>query len=861
MIFNDRKHAGQLLGEKLLSYKTHNPIILCLPRGGVAVGVEIATLLSASLEVLIVRKIGAPFQSELAVGALCEDDVPIWNEHILSRTGLKPDDLSDTISKESKKIKHQIQTFRGGRKFSEITNKVVIVVDDGLATGATASAAVRYLKKKGAAKIILAVPVAASSSARQLRGKVDELVILEERTDLTSVGQWYKDFSEVTDEQVVSLLAKDQNKNDFKNFIQDLEIPVGQITLGGDLATFSSMKALIIFAHGSGSSRKSQRNQMVASQLNKAGFGTLLFDLLTDEEAKNRKNVFDIDFLSQRLASVTRWIRQQPDLKVIQMGYFGASTGAAAALQAASTLSESDSVYAIVSRGGRPDLAGQALDFVSIPTLLLVGSKDDDVLELNQHAQRLLKNSKLSIIPGATHLFEEPGTLDEVSKQAIQWFKDHLVSPKPKFKFNSQITIDEAIEKEMVAVKDENDFDRLIQSVKDARVVMLGEASHGTEEFYQIRSYISQRLIKDHGFKFIAVEGDWPDAYRLNNYIQTGKGENAKNILAQNHRWPTWMWANSEIVKLAEWMKTQGAGFYGLDVYSLFESIDEVVKYLKKAEPALAQEVERRYACFNPFEGDEVSYARSLLRYLPGCENEVLLNLKKVLDLRMKDIADQDELFSSEQNARVVANAEAYYRAMLAGDASSWNVRDVHMMDTLDRLLERAGEGAKAIVWAHNTHIGDYRATDMKQSGYVNLGGLARQSYGEENVALVGFGTYQGEVLAGSGWGRPERVMALPAAREESYEYLFHKAAEKFNLNKFYLLLEDKTHSPFAKQRGHRAVGVVYDPDQERRGNYVPTELSKRYDAFIFVDQTHALNSLHNLSVRGEIPETWPSGQ
>ena len=213
MIFNDRQHAGQLLGEKLLSYQTQHPIILCLPRGGVAVGAKIAALLSAPLDVLIVRKIGAPFRSELAVGALCEDDPPIWSEHILSRTGLKPDDLSVTVSKESQKIKHQIQTFRGGRKFTEITNKIVIVIDDGLATGATASAAVRYLKKKGAAQIILAVPVAAASAARQLKGKVDELIILEERADLTSVGQWYKDFSEVTDEQVVYLLAKDQNKN------------------------------------------------------------------------------------------------------------------------------------------------------------------------------------------------------------------------------------------------------------------------------------------------------------------------------------------------------------------------------------------------------------------------------------------------------------------------------------------------------------------------------------------------------------------------------------------------------------------------------------------------------------------------
>jgi erythromycin esterase-like protein len=309
-------------------------------------------------------------------------------------------------------------------------------------------------------------------------------------------------------------------------------------------------------------------------------------------------------------------------------------------------------------------------------------------------------------------------------------------------------------------------------------------------------------------------------------------------------------------------MRTERAGFYGLDVYSFFESIDEVVNYLKKNNLPLAQEIQRRYACLDPFEGDEISYARSLLKYPPGCENEVLLNLQRLLELRVKDVAqDGDELFSSQQNARIVANAETYYRAMLSGDASSWNVRDGHMMETLDRLLERAGEGAKAIVWAHNTHIGDYRATDMKEAGYINLGGLARQSYGEENVALVGFGTYQGEVLAGSGWGRPEEIMPLPAAHEESYEYHFHRAAQNHNLNQFYLLLENKTHTPFAHRLGHRAIGVVYDPRHERRGNYVPTELSKRYDAFVFVDQTHALKSLHTAYVLGEFPETWPTGQ
>jgi erythromycin esterase-like protein len=217
-------------------------------------------------------------------------------------------------------------------------------------------------------------------------------------------------------------------------------------------------------------------------------------------------------------------------------------------------------------------------------------------------------------------------------------------------------------------------------------------------------------------------------------------------------------------------------------------------------------------------------------------------------------------LFSSQQNARIVANAEAYYRAMIMGDSNSWNVRDGHMMDTLDILLERAGEGGKAIVWAHSTHIGDYRATDMKSAGYVNIGGLARENYGDDNVALVGFGTYEGEVLAGSAWGAPGQVMKLPPAREDSIEAYLHEVAQQTDNARFYMIFDGEARKPFHEVKGHRAVGVVYDPRHERRGNYVPTVLAKRYDAFIFVDKTRALRSLHAAAQRGEFPETWPTG-
>ena len=321
------------------------------------------------------------------------------------------------------------------------------------------------------------------------------------------------------------------------------------------------------------------------------------------------------------------------------------------------------------------------------------------------------------------------------------------------------------------------------------------------------------------------------------------------------------MWANEEIVKLIEWMQGRDYDFYGLDVYSLFGSISRVLAYVQQHHPQMRELVERHYSCFQPFESDEISYARSLLHYPEGCEEEVVKNLQTLLELQVQGPQSQEALFEAQQNAHIIANAEAYCRAMMKGDENSWNIRDGHMMETLDRLLERHGEGAKAIVWAHNTHIGDYRATDMKDHGYVNIGGLARKLYGDENVSLVGLGTYEGEVLASFSWGAPEQVMSLPPAQEESYETLFHRVCQQGHTNYFHLNLHGPAEKELMKLRNQRAVGVVYNPKQEYRSNYVPTELSKRYDHFLFVDRTHALRSLHVAPTPRRFPETWPSGQ
>lgn len=429
MILKNRKHAGELLAAKLLKYKDKKPFILALPRGGVPVAAEIAKQLRAPLDVLIVRKIGAPFNAELAVGAICENDEPIFNALTLSQSGVGPDDIADTIKSEKKEVERQIKLFRNGNKIGDLSKNMVIIVDDGLATGATVKAAIKYLNKKGVEQIVVAVPVAPSSTVWAIRSKVEELATLVELEDLYSVGQWYKDFSQVEDDEVISLLQQNRpGKTNMKS--KSVEIKIKNGKLNGELTFSSDQKALVIFTHGSGSSRKSTRNLQVANTLNEAGFGTLLFDLLTEQEENDRKNVFDIDLLSNRLLTVTKWLRQQPDFKKTTLGYFGASTGAAAALVAASKLSPDESVYSIVSRGGRPDLAGAALNSVEIPTLLIVGGHDYEVLELNREAQQQLSNSELKIVPKATHLFEEAGALDEVSREAVQWFNSCLKKTK-----------------------------------------------------------------------------------------------------------------------------------------------------------------------------------------------------------------------------------------------------------------------------------------------------------------------------------------------------------------------------------------------------------------------------------------------
>jgi erythromycin esterase-like protein len=413
------------------------------------------------------------------------------------------------------------------------------------------------------------------------------------------------------------------------------------------------------------------------------------------------------------------------------------------------------------------------------------------------------------------------------------------------------------------------DLDPLLELIGDARYVVLGEASHGTAEYYTWRARLSQRLIRENGFSFIAVEGDWPDCYRVNRYVKgfPEAGESAREVLHAFERWPTWMWANEEIVALTEWLRQhnhhlpedQRVGFYGLDVYSLWDSLYAILDYLHRVDPAALPAAWKAFRCFEPYGEDVQEYARAT-RFVPNaCEDEVVNLLRQLRGKAAAYRADDPEAyFQTEQNALVLQHAEAYYRAMVRGGPGSWNIRDRHMTETLERLMRHHGPAAKAIVWEHNTHIGDARFTDMADEGIVNVGQLVRERHGGEGVVLVGFGSYQGRVIAAREWEAPMEEMPVPRARAGSWEALLHQAGAD---DKLLLFADAGQADALLVPRGHRAIGVVYHPEYEHFGNYVPTVLPRRYDAFLYVDETQVLHPLYlPVHTGGEVPETFPTG-
>ncbi|WP_020620789.1 erythromycin esterase family protein [Paenibacillus daejeonensis] len=407
----------------------------------------------------------------------------------------------------------------------------------------------------------------------------------------------------------------------------------------------------------------------------------------------------------------------------------------------------------------------------------------------------------------------------------------------------------EMIQKNASPYPSEESLTALLAKMAKAKYVLLGEASHGTSEYYKDRSEWSKKLIQEHGFRFIAVEGDWPSCYALNRYVKgrSDAGTDARDALSQFARWPSWMWANEEILALAEWLRdynsdkpaSEQAGFYGIDVYSLWESLDEILRYLEKHANTELQAAKEVFECFGGHNREGQQYGVAAAFYGEGCQDEVVALLRKLQGKwQQTDDGDQEDALSAELNALAVQGAEAYYRTMIQHDAESWNVRDRHMVTSLEKLMAFHGSDARAVVWEHNTHIGDARWTDMALEGMVNVGQLLREKHGDQ-VFAVGYGTYEGTVIAGSAWGSPAQAMQVPAAMEKTWEELLHRAGAQDKM----LLFSGDTAILDNIALGHRAIGVVYHPERER-GNYVPTVVSKRYDAFIYFDQTHALAPL-----------------
>jgi erythromycin esterase-like protein len=422
-----------------------------------------------------------------------------------------------------------------------------------------------------------------------------------------------------------------------------------------------------------------------------------------------------------------------------------------------------------------------------------------------------------------------------------------------------------------------NDYDSLLELIGDARIVLLGEASHGTHEFYRERARITRRLISERGFTVVAVEADWPDAYRVNRWVR-GLGEDGSPLQALDGftRFPRWMWRNRDVLEFVTWLREHNdpitradhrVGFYGLDLYSLFRSIEEVLGFLREVDPEAARRALFRYSCFDHYAEDTQAYGYAAgFGLTPSCETQAVQQLMELRE-RAHELArrdgrvPEDELFYAEQNARLVKNAEEYYRTMFQGRVSSWNIRDRHMAETLDALVEyfdRKGRRTKVVVWEHNSHIGDARATAMGREGEWNVGQLARERYGQEAV-LVGFSTYGGTVTAADNWEEAPRRKRVRPALAESYEALFHTLA----VPDFFLALRQGAASEvLPRTRLERAIGVVYRPRTERQSHYFEAALSDQFDAVLHFDETTAVEPLDRTPGwhSPEPPETYPTG-
>lgn len=876
MRFTNRAEAGQQLAARLASMALDRPAVYALPRGGVPVAVVISRALNAPLDLVMVRKIGAPYNPEVALGAVVEGTVPqtILNENVRQASGADDAYIERARTRELAEMERRRALYLGKRPRIDPAGRTAILVDDGLATGATMKSALAAMRRQGAARIVVAVPVGPEDTIAEMAALADDVVCLNAARSFRGVGGFFADFHQLTDEETIGLLHETWNAQAAKAGTETRSVSVPPHRIAGDLTVPTDPRGIVLFAHGSGSSRLSPRNRAVAASLNGQGFATLLMDLLRPDEATDRRNVFDIPLLAERLAETALWIASEPDIADLPLGLFGASTGAGAALLAAAEMR--DRVAAVVSRGGRPDLAGPRLAQVRAPTLLIVGGNDDQVITLNRKALASLTCEKLlKIVPGAGHLFEEPGTLEQVTALAGGWFQHYLQPearipaappPAPPPAQPRPMDVLRAAAEPLPALDDPG-FAAAFDRFANARVVLLGEASHGTSEFYRARAAITRRLIERHGFTIVAVEADWPDAAAIDRHVRHLPHQPMRS--SPFTRFPTWMWRNKDVDAFVDFLRAHNAGkppaeragFYGLDLYNMNASIAAVLTYLDKVDPEAALVARRRYGCLEPWSREPAAYGReALTQGYAMCEEPVIRSLVDMLSKELEYARhDGDRFFDAAQNARLIVDAERYYRVMYYGAHHSWNLRDNHMFDALQHLLDWSGPRSKAVVWAHNSHIGDARATDMgTERGELNLGQLCRQAYGRD-AALIGFGTHSGTVAAASDWDAPMEVKAVRPSRPDSYEALCHQVGlERFLFD----LRADRNgalREALSPQRLERYIGVIYRPETERWSHYSHARLPDQYDGFVWFDETTAVIPLPT-EVGGGEDETYPFG-
>ncbi len=666
--FSNRRDAGRQLAESLSKFAVDdNLIILALPRGGVPVAAEISKALGKPFDVLIVRKLGVPGHEEVAMGAIASGGFRVMSDEICSMLGLTHAEIDQVVQRETAEIARREKLYRGNRAVPLVAGRTVIIVDDGIATGSTVSAAIELLRHEGAKKIVIAVPVAPPATAERLREEADEVVTLIEPEPFLSVGQWYDQFAQTTDDEVRALLKEHHPE------VEQPRVKTGEFVEG--------------------------------------------------------KHVLH---------------------------------------------------------------------------------------QIREHAKPLT---------GAA-----------------------------------------------------TDYDELVEMIGDASVVLLGEASHGTHEFYRERAEITKRLIVEKGFTAVAVEADWPDAYRVNRYVRGEAGDHdSVEALSGFDRFPAWMWRNADVLDFIGWLRDHNdhvyslehqAGFYGLDLYSLHKSMNEVIAYLERKDPEEAAKARILYGCMDRYGSDPQNYGLMVGSGVSeSCRAEVI---QQLTDLRAKEVeyladhgpAAADEFFFAEQNARLVKNAEQYYRKMFRSNASSWNQRDEHMMETLVELvahLQSRQGSAKVVVWAHNSHLGDARATEMSQRGELNIGQLVRQAFPYQSK-LIGFTSYTGTVTAASGWHLPAERKNVRPGMEGSYEKLFHQVG----IPNFWLDLSRENSAVEALRNGRleRAIGVVYLPESERQSHYFKADLAAQFDAVLHFDLTRAVEPLERTAewAKDEAPETYPVG-